>query len=47
MNGGPVDYLYWIIESEKSGFSPDDLKKWLEGRLPSPVDDLEEWKTVE
>jgi hypothetical protein len=45
MNGGPDDHLCWIIESVKAAFSPDDLQKWLEARLPSPVENLKEWNT--
>jgi hypothetical protein len=44
MNGGPKEYLSWVIESKSSDFLPSDLKDWLEGRLPRPVDDLNEWK---
>lgn len=43
MNGGPADFLYWIIDSKDPSFTPDKAKEWLEGRLPDPVDDLEEW----
>ena len=43
LNGGPKDYLYWVIESTTIDFSPDDLQEWLEGRLPRPVDDVEQW----
>lgn len=43
MNGGPKDYLYWVIESTSIDFTPDLLREWLEGRLPRPVDDLNEW----
>ena len=43
MNGGPADYLYWIIESKDPDFSPDKAKEWLEGRLPNPVDNIEGW----
>ena len=44
MNGGPCDYLSWIIESTDSAFSPDTCAEWLAGRLPQPVDDLTQWK---
>jgi hypothetical protein len=44
MNGGPDNFLYWIIESKMEDFSPEDLKKWLAGRLPNPVNDLQEWR---
>jgi hypothetical protein len=43
MNGGPEEFLYWIIDSKEPGFSPDKTKQWLEARLPDPVDSLEEW----
>lgn len=44
-NGGPEDYLSWVIESKSTEFSPDQLQEWLEGRLPNPVDEVEEWFT--
>jgi len=43
MNGGPEDFLSWVIESESQEFRPGTLAKWLEGRLPRPVDDDSEW----
>ena len=43
LNGGPHDFLYWVIETEDKDFKPDTLMEWLEGRLPRPVDDLEQW----
>jgi hypothetical protein len=45
MNGGPENFLYWIIESKETSFSPDKVKEWLESRLPDPVDSLEEWNS--
>ena len=44
MNGGPCDFLSWVIETKDKEFKPGTLMKWLEGRLPRPVDDLEQWK---
>lgn len=44
MNGGPEDFLSWVIETKDKEFSPGTLKKWLEGRLPNPTDDLEQWE---
>lgn len=44
LNGGPSEFLSWVIESTSSEFSPDDFQEWLEGRLPKPVEDLEEWR---
>ncbi|WP_430813986.1 hypothetical protein [Carboxylicivirga sp. RSCT41] len=43
MNGGPFDFLSWVIETKDKDFKPGTLMKWLEGRLPRPVDDLEQW----
>lgn len=45
MNGGPEDYLSWVIECDDPEFKPDTCKKWLEGRLPRPVDDPSAWIT--
>jgi hypothetical protein len=45
MNGGPEDYLSWIIESKDIDFKPGTCMKWLEGRLPKPVNDLSQWET--
>ena len=42
LNGGPDQFLSWIIESKNKDFSPKLLSEWLEGRLPRPVDDLDE-----
>lgn len=42
LNGGPEQFLSWVIESKDTEFEPETLKAWLENRLPS-VDDLEEW----
>jgi len=47
LNGGPTDFLSWVIETKDKEFKPGTLKKWLEGRLPNPPDDLEQWKLEE
>lgn len=44
MNGGPEEFLSWVIECYDPDFSPAICAKWLEGRLPEPVDDLSQWK---
>lgn len=44
LNGGPRDYLSWVIESKDKEFDPAACAQWLEGRLPRPVNDLEQWK---
>lgn len=43
MNGGPKDFLSWVIECSDGNFKPGTVAKWLEGRLPRPVDDLQQW----
>lgn len=43
MNGGPREFLSWVIESTDPTFRPGMCKKWLEGRLPRPVEDPKEW----
>jgi len=47
LNGGPTDFLSWVIETKDKEFKPGTLKKWLEGRLPNPVDDIEQWNLEE
>jgi hypothetical protein len=47
MNGGPEDYLSWVIENRDKEFTPGLMKQWLESRLPRPVDDLKQWKPSE
>ena len=43
LNGGPEDFLSWVIETKDPAFRPGTVQEWLEGRLPRPVDSLEEW----
>ncbi len=45
MNGGPEDFLAWVIECENMEFKPGTCAEWLSGRLPRPVDDLAGWNT--
>ncbi len=47
LNGGPEDFLSWVIETKDKDFKPGTLKKWLEGRLPQPVDDESAWSSEE
>lgn len=47
LNGGPEHFLSWVIATEISDFSPDDALKWLKGRLPDPVDQIEQWEEKE
>jgi hypothetical protein len=43
MNGGPEDFLSWVIECPKAEMAPGTVREWLEGRLPRPIDDAEAW----
>jgi len=43
MNGGPDEFLSWLIETRDAAFTPADTAEWLEGRLPRPVTDMAEW----
>jgi len=43
LNGGPADFLSWVIESKDPKFMPGTVAEWLEGRLPRPVEDLTQW----
>ena len=45
LNGGPREFLSWVIESSVAEFSPKTCAEWLEGRLPRPVDDLRQWQS--
>jgi len=43
MNGGPREYLSWVIECKDKDFMPKTCTEWLEGRLPRPVSDVGQW----
>jgi hypothetical protein len=47
LNGGPRQFLSWVIESKSTSFSASDAAKWLEGRLPQPVEDQSQWTNSE
>jgi hypothetical protein len=44
LNGGPKDYLSWVIECVDTEFTPVKCAEWLEGCLPRPVDDFDQWQ---
>jgi hypothetical protein len=46
LNGGPMEFLSWVIESKDPEFNPDSVAEWLEGRLPRPVDDVAQWGKI-
>jgi hypothetical protein len=43
LNGGPRDFLSWVIECRDDAMRPGTVADWLEGRMPQPVDDLSKW----
>ncbi len=43
LNGGPKEFLSWVIESTDPKFKPGTCQKWLEERLPKPDDEISEW----
>lgn len=47
LNGGPREFLDWVIECRTEGFSPNDALSWLESHLPKPVEDEEQWRSVD
>jgi len=47
LNGGPKQFLSWVIEAEIPFLDPEHIHKTLEGRLPRPVDDLAQWRMTD
>jgi hypothetical protein len=47
LNGGPRDYLSWVVECRDKTMKPGTIADWLEGRLPQPVDDVSAWQMDE
>ena len=45
LNGGPKEFLAWVIESTAKDVDPISIAETLEGRLPSPVDDQSKWSS--
>lgn len=43
MNGGPDEFLSWVIECHNKEFKPGTCAEWLKGRLPEPVSDESQW----
>src|SRR3954454_21465640 len=43
LNGGPRDFLSWVIECREDIMKSDTVADWLEGRLPRPVEDISAW----
>lgn len=47
MNGGPKQFLAWVIEARTTGFEPKTCAEWLEARLPRPVDAPKQWELAD
>jgi hypothetical protein len=47
LNGGPEEFLAWVIESKFNYIDPEWIKRELEGRLPSPVEEAAQWSRDE
>jgi hypothetical protein len=45
MNGGPEDFLSWVIEAQEPLPDAGYIAEVLEGRLPRPVDEETQWDT--
>jgi hypothetical protein len=45
LNGGPHQFLSWVIECRDKNLKPETCAELLEGRLPRPVDDEAQWNT--
>ena len=45
LNGGPREFLSWVIESKFNYIDPVWIAEALEGRLPQPVDDQSQWRS--
>jgi hypothetical protein len=43
LNGGPKQYLSWVIECPLGAMHPSTVADLLKSRLPDPVDDLTQW----
>ena len=43
LNGGPREFLAWVIESSYNYIDPAWIAEELQGRMPKPVDDLSRW----
>ena len=47
LNGGPAEFLSWVIAGQLRDFSPTDCANWLAARLPSPVEDRAQWELAD
>ena len=47
LNGGPRDFLSWVIECGDKTMPPGTIADWLEDRLPQPIQGVSAWPTGE
>lgn len=47
LNGGPKEFLGWVIEAKIPFLDANYIAEVLEGRLPNPVHDRDEWNMDE
>jgi len=47
LNGGPREYLSWVIECHSGAMKPGTVADLLESRLPQPVEDSSAWAANE
>ncbi|HEU4651411.1 MAG TPA: hypothetical protein VFS49_08345 [Croceibacterium sp.] len=43
LNGGPRDFLSWVVECNEKAMKPGTVADWLEARLPRPVESEDGW----
>jgi hypothetical protein len=43
LNGGPEEFLSWVIEGDMDAMRPGSVADWLKSRLPDPVHEEDEW----
>ncbi len=43
LNGGPEEYLSWVIESKTPNVNPRMICEMLKEKLPNPISDEEQW----
>jgi len=43
LNGGPEEYLSWVIESKTKNVNPRMICEILQERLPNPLSDEDQW----
>ncbi|MFT0211004.1 hypothetical protein VQ643_00105 [Pseudomonas sp. F1_0610] len=43
LNGGPEEFLSWVVESTYNYIDPTWIKEAIENVLPNPIDDITQW----